>query len=164
MKTYIETYDWDKYTINMDYLVFCNMELEKKKLWEEYLRLLDYNTSIKWNSIKKTSWSKLYMWIDENESDNILKLERWKVIERTPEERKAMADKLRKLAWITFEDRKKKFYQKRLDILAQLAKEEEYFELETTISKVERLQKLDLDNLKKIQNNDNTKRYMNQEF
>ena len=56
MKTYIETYDWDKYTINMDYKAFCKMEVEKKKAWEEYLRLKDYKTSIKWNSIKKTSW------------------------------------------------------------------------------------------------------------
>jgi hypothetical protein len=32
MKTYIETYDGEKYTIDMDYLDFCKMEVEKKKL------------------------------------------------------------------------------------------------------------------------------------
>ena len=144
MKTYIETYDWDKYTINMDYLEFCKMEVEKKKAWEEYLRLSDYKTSIKWNSIKKTSWSKLYMWIDEQESDKILKLEKWKAKERTPEERKAMADKLRELAWITFEDRQKKFLEKREEILKQLARDEEYFWLETTLSKLSEYKKLKL--------------------
>jgi hypothetical protein len=36
--------------------------------------------------------------IDEQESDKILKLDKSKIVERTPEERKAMADRLREIA------------------------------------------------------------------
>lgn len=142
MKTYIETYDGEKYTIDMDYLDFCKMEVEKKKAWEEYLRIANCKTSIKWNSIKKTSWSKLTMSIDEEESDKILKLDKSKIIEKTPEERKAMADNLRKIAWVTFEARQKKFLEERKQILMQLSKREVYFQLETTINKLEDYKKL----------------------
>jgi hypothetical protein len=55
-----------------------------------------------------------------------------------------MADKLREIAWITFDDRKKKFLERRLELIKQLSKEEEYFELETTISKLEEYKKYKL--------------------
>jgi hypothetical protein len=69
-------------------------------------------------------------------------------MKKDAERRKKQAEVMRDIVGITFEKRKKSFLEKREEILKALAKEEEFFLLETTISKLKDLNELRLKNQK----------------
>ena len=150
-KTYIETFNWDIFELNIWFEDFLKYEKLQKSKWETDLILKDYQTAIKFTDIRKKGSKRILFnlpasWelIEENKM-----LWPWKK-ELTQEERNKINETIKKGLEKTFEKRRKKFLEQRKIILDQLAKDELRFWLETTLEKLEKFNKLKLEIWKTI--------------
>ncbi len=134
-----------------------------KKIWKNKVYLENYDFNLYFSQIKKEKWKTISLSLPKPKEEKPFFLlwsnEKKKILNDNPELyyklkkeeeewRKRRAEWLRKLWWITLEKRKKSFLEKREEILKNLAKEEEFFLLETTISKIKALNELRLTNQK----------------
>lgn len=146
MKTYIETFWWDIYEINMDFEDFLKYEKVQKSKWETDLILKDYQVAIKFTDIKKKTGKRSLFSPDklppsgELIEDNKRLWPGTKTF--TSEERKNIEEQIRLWLEKTFENRRKNFLLRREEILKELARDEERFWLDTTISKLEELNRI----------------------
>jgi len=128
---------WDKEEI----IVELNMEdwimikSDCKSNWEDWVFINALQRYIKFSNIKNEQWKTQFI-------SDTKKIEAPKKIELTPAERKIRDKMISEMLEKTYEWRKKTFFKVREWILKQLAKSEKRFNLQTTLEKLEELNKL----------------------
>lgn len=125
--TILTSWKGEIYEIDWNIKAYINMKTQAKQNWEDWFWSEKYQTFIKFASLEKEQGKTNYLTI---EAPN-------QTIEPTQEEIKIKADFLRDIHKKTYDTRKKKFIEKRKQILSDLAKKELEYELETTESKLE---------------------------
>lgn len=127
--TILKTWKWETIEIDMKYEDFLLMEVDLKSKWEDWFNSSKYRRYIKFSSIEDKIWKTKYISLPEPSKwtpyHKLSKKEKDKIQEKISE----MMDK-------TYEARKKKFIERRKDLLDKLKKEEEYFWLKTTNEKL----------------------------
>ena len=121
---------WDKEVIQLDtpFKNWLAKKMEAKKAWEDGL-LISKTRYLKFANIKDERGKDLFLWLPAGKPSKTK-------VELTPEERKNRDEFLKKCLEKTKESRKKKFFEEREQILKQLAQREEYWWMETTLSKI----------------------------
>ncbi len=126
--TLIKTFDNNEYQIQINIRDWNKLVSDTKAKWENKIFLKDYNENLYFSQIKYEKWKTQYLALEAPKKEF-----KW----FTPEERKNFNKAKEIILEKTKEWRMKKFIIKRENILKQLARDEERFWLETTISKLE---------------------------
>jgi len=121
---------WDNEIININYSIeeWLTAKSNSKSSWEDWIYLKSLKRFLKFSAIKDEQWKTKYM---------VLEAPKKKPKELTPEERKKRDIMIKEMLEKTFEWRKKRFYDRREEILNDLEKEEKNFWMETTKSKIQ---------------------------
>lgn len=118
--------------------VWMEEKLKAKNKWEDWIYLKKYDRYLKFSNIKDEQGKTKYLALEEAKEE---------FKEFSPEERKKITEEVKRGLELTREWRLKRFVRRRQEILEQLAKEEKYFDLETTISKLRKYRELNKNNL-----------------
>jgi len=139
--TILTLWNEEKVIVDMNIEAFIEMQKEDKSLWEKEFYIYKLQRTITYSDIKGKQWKTNYLALPEPKKE---------YKEPTPEERKARNKMLKEMLDKTYEARKKTFSIERKRILKELAKAEKRFSLQTTIDKLEELNKF---RQKEIKNN-----------
>lgn len=131
--TILKTWKGEKFEIDMKYEDFLVMEREAKSRWEDWFNSSKYRRFIKFSSIEDKIWKTKYLALEAPKEE---------FREKTPEESQKIAETIETAMKKTEEWRKKRFYERRNEILEDLARTERMFWMETTIEKLEKYNKL----------------------
>jgi len=128
---------WSNETVivKMDIEDFIQMQKQDLMDWEKEFYIASLRRTITYSDIKWKQWKTNFI------SDTKL-IEAPKKIELTDDERKARDKMINEMLEKTYEWRKKTFFKTREWILKDLAKAEKRFDLQTTLEKIEELNKL----------------------
>ena len=126
--TILQTWDNEEITLEVEFSKWIATKTEAKSKWEDWILIKSLNRYIKFANIKDERWKTQYLSLEASKKDF-----KW----FTPEERKNFNKAKENILEKTKEWRKKRFLETREKILKQLARDEERFWLDTTISKLE---------------------------
>ena len=131
--TILET--WDKEIIQIPFSIeeWLTAKIKAKNSWEDWIFLKSQKRFLKFSNIKDEQWKTKHLSLEAPK-------EEYK--ERSPKDRKKIDEAIKKAMKITFDWRKKRFLEYRETILKQLEKQEIWFWLDTTNSKLEDYKKL----------------------
>jgi len=134
--TILQSWGWkDIYHIDWNIKDYMNMKTQAKQNWEDWFWSEKYQTFIKFASLEKEQGKTQYLSIEATKQE---------FKESTPEEREKFEKFKHAMLKETYEWRKRKFHEKRKEILEQLARDEKRFELETTLDKLLELEAIKL--------------------
>lgn len=135
----LTTWGWkDIYHIDWNIKDYMNMKTQAKQNWEDWFWSEKYQTFIKFASLEKEQGKTQYIALPEPKQEKK---------ELTPKERQARDKMLKEILDKTYNNRKKKFIERRAILLRDLAKEEQGFWLETTLNKLQQYKKAKIKNL-----------------
>jgi len=135
--TFLTTWDNDIIEIEIDFKTWLKTKNKAKNNWEDWIYLKSHKRYLKFSNIKDEKWKTKYLALEQPKKE---------IKEITEEERKKIEEFKKTILEKTFEWRKKRFYQEREKILKDLEKKEQYFWLQTTLSKIEEYNILKLKN------------------
>jgi len=124
----LQTWDNEEIILEVEFWKWIATKTEAKSKWEDWILIKTLNRYIKFANIKDEKWKTQYLSLEAPKKEF-----KW----FTPEERKNFNKAKETILEKTKEWRMKKFITKRENILKQLARDEERFWLDTTISKLE---------------------------
>ena len=164
--TVLQTWDWEEFELNLEY----NNFLELYNSWAEGVNLSEYRRFLKFSNLKtffeRKVWlslpeakkqKKLYeMWSEEKRILLEKNPEKYYELEREDNERRQKIAEIIAENKILSSDRRQEIrLEKRLNFLKELEKLEKNWGLETTLSQLERLRKLENEERKRILENKN---------
>ncbi len=123
--TILTTWKWEVFEIEMKYEDYLVLEKNCKAKREDWFNSSKYRQFIKFSSIESIKWKTLYLALPEPKKPKL-----------TKKDMQVIQAEIKRWLEITFEGRKKRFLDRREETLKQLEKEEKYFDLETTIFKL----------------------------
>lgn len=136
--TLLETRDKEIIEIPYPFETWLNAKSNAKSKWEDWIYLEKEQRYLKFSNIKDEKWKTKYLSLNQPTQYK----------EPTQEERETKAKFLKEIYEKTYDSRKKKFIEKRKEILSDLAKKEIEYWLETTESKLTEFNLLKLNNVK----------------
>lgn len=136
--TFLPTWDWSIiYELDWSIEDYVEMKKKIKEEWWDSFRSDKYRTEIKFNSIQNPRGKTQYIALEAPK-------EEYK--EKTVAEREKIAETIRKAYKTTEEGRKKRFIERKQEILLELEKKELEFWLDSTLEKLKDYNKLKLEN------------------
>ena len=131
--TILKTWKWEELEIDMKYEDFLILEWNAKTQWVDWFNSTKYRRFIKFSAIEDKIWKTKYLALEAPK-------EEYK--EKTPEEREKIAETIKNAMEMTESGRKKRFYERRKELLEYLAKSEKMFWMETTLEKLDKYNKI----------------------